>query len=240
MCPAGTPRTPSAPGPPGPTARYHRGRGDPGFPCHPLPAFTPSLTRQVNPKYEGTFVFPNDFPALQPDAPEPGNFGEWSRLMGAPRLGSWGCCRVAWRGLGSASAPSACPLSVLPQMTVITPCFKLPQPGVCGKYRGSSGFGTRFVKNLQNGAGLGLLPSCSAYSVHTCSVLGSFWGFWPCPLSHCRQQSCEGLQRHPQSQPCMFPLQQGDVFPPLVGPDAAPHVPARDPGCHRCVGRAGD
>uniref|UniRef100_A0A8C6Z0P8 Galactose-1-phosphate uridyl transferase N-terminal domain-containing protein n=1 Tax=Nothoprocta perdicaria TaxID=30464 RepID=A0A8C6Z0P8_NOTPE len=27
---------------------------------------------QVNPPYEGTFVFPNDFPALQPDAPEPG------------------------------------------------------------------------------------------------------------------------------------------------------------------------
>ncbi|NXA42018.1 GALT uridylyltransferase, partial [Eudromia elegans] len=26
---------------------------------------------QVNPPYEGTFVFPNDFPALQPDAPEP-------------------------------------------------------------------------------------------------------------------------------------------------------------------------
>uniref|UniRef100_A0A8C3QBT9 UDP-glucose--hexose-1-phosphate uridylyltransferase n=1 Tax=Geospiza parvula TaxID=87175 RepID=A0A8C3QBT9_GEOPR len=34
----------------------------------------PGATRangEVNPKYEGTFVFPNDFPALQPDAPEP-------------------------------------------------------------------------------------------------------------------------------------------------------------------------
>ncbi|NXN30222.1 GALT uridylyltransferase, partial [Nycticryphes semicollaris] len=36
----------------------------------------PGATRangEVNPQYEGTFVFPNDFPALQPDAPEPGN-----------------------------------------------------------------------------------------------------------------------------------------------------------------------
>ncbi|XP_039238583.1 galactose-1-phosphate uridylyltransferase isoform X2 [Pipra filicauda] len=34
----------------------------------------PGATRangEVNPQYEGTFVFPNDFPALQPDAPEP-------------------------------------------------------------------------------------------------------------------------------------------------------------------------
>ncbi|XP_041277881.1 galactose-1-phosphate uridylyltransferase [Onychostruthus taczanowskii] len=34
----------------------------------------PGATRangEVNPKYEGTFVFPNDFPALQPDSPEP-------------------------------------------------------------------------------------------------------------------------------------------------------------------------
>uniref|UniRef100_A0A663FDA4 Galactose-1-phosphate uridylyltransferase n=1 Tax=Aquila chrysaetos chrysaetos TaxID=223781 RepID=A0A663FDA4_AQUCH len=36
----------------------------------------PGATRangKVNPQYEGTFVFPNDFPALQPDAPEPGD-----------------------------------------------------------------------------------------------------------------------------------------------------------------------
>ncbi|NXG59324.1 GALT uridylyltransferase, partial [Hemiprocne comata] len=36
----------------------------------------PGATRangEVNPRYEGTFVFPNDFPALQPDAPEPGD-----------------------------------------------------------------------------------------------------------------------------------------------------------------------
>ena len=26
---------------------------------------------QVNPDYESTFVFENDFPALQPDAPDP-------------------------------------------------------------------------------------------------------------------------------------------------------------------------
>ncbi|KFP04265.1 Galactose-1-phosphate uridylyltransferase, partial [Calypte anna] len=36
----------------------------------------PGATRangEVNPWYQGTFVFPNDFPALQPDAPEPGD-----------------------------------------------------------------------------------------------------------------------------------------------------------------------
>lgn len=27
----------------------------------------------MNPHYEGTFLFDNDFPALQPDAPSPGN-----------------------------------------------------------------------------------------------------------------------------------------------------------------------
>jgi len=27
----------------------------------------------VNPYYDGTFLFDNDFPALQPDAPNPGN-----------------------------------------------------------------------------------------------------------------------------------------------------------------------
>jgi galactose-1-phosphate uridylyltransferase len=26
----------------------------------------------VNPHYDGTFLFDNDFPALQPDAPDPG------------------------------------------------------------------------------------------------------------------------------------------------------------------------
>lgn len=29
---------------------------------------------QVNPDYEDTFIFENDFPALQPDAPDPGEF----------------------------------------------------------------------------------------------------------------------------------------------------------------------
>ncbi|XP_035166352.1 galactose-1-phosphate uridylyltransferase isoform X2 [Oxyura jamaicensis] len=40
-------------------------------PANPL---CPGATRangEVNPHYEGTFVFPNDFPALQPDAPAP-------------------------------------------------------------------------------------------------------------------------------------------------------------------------
>lgn len=87
----------------------------------------------MNPQYEGTFVFPNDFPALQPDAPEPGNFWGESRLLGTPRLRSWGGCRVAWRGMGAAPAPSPSLLSVLPQVTAITPCFELQQRGVCGK-----------------------------------------------------------------------------------------------------------
>uniref|UniRef100_A0A8C0BZI7 Galactose-1-phosphate uridylyltransferase n=1 Tax=Buteo japonicus TaxID=224669 RepID=A0A8C0BZI7_9AVES len=55
-CPSGTPTTPSALGPPGPT---------------------------VNPQYEGTFVFPNDFPVLQPDQGHRGKvmcFHPWSDL----------------------------------------------------------------------------------------------------------------------------------------------------------------
>ncbi|XP_022356766.1 galactose-1-phosphate uridylyltransferase isoform X1 [Enhydra lutris kenyoni] len=53
----------------------------------------PGATRangEVNPYYDGTFVFDNDFPALQPDAPNPGNLaiaavgpgGGWGREAG--------------------------------------------------------------------------------------------------------------------------------------------------------------
>uniref|UniRef100_A0A8C5LJW6 Galactose-1-phosphate uridylyltransferase n=1 Tax=Jaculus jaculus TaxID=51337 RepID=A0A8C5LJW6_JACJA len=41
----------------------------------PLNPLCPGATRangEVNPYYEGTFLFHNDFPALQPDAPDPG------------------------------------------------------------------------------------------------------------------------------------------------------------------------
>lgn len=31
-----------------------------------------SILIQVNPEYDSTFMFENDFPALQPDAPDPG------------------------------------------------------------------------------------------------------------------------------------------------------------------------
>lgn len=31
-----------------------------------------SVLLQVNPEYDSTFMFDNDFPALQPDAPDPG------------------------------------------------------------------------------------------------------------------------------------------------------------------------
>lgn len=33
-----------------------------------------SVFLQGNPDYDSTFVFENDFPALQPDAPDPGEF----------------------------------------------------------------------------------------------------------------------------------------------------------------------
>lgn len=41
----------------------------------PLNPLCPGATRangEVNPHYDGTFLFDNDFPALQPDAPDPG------------------------------------------------------------------------------------------------------------------------------------------------------------------------
>ncbi|KAM9214115.1 LOW QUALITY PROTEIN: galactose-1-phosphate uridylyltransferase [Leptosomus discolor] len=53
----------------------------------------PGATRangEVNPQYEGTFVFPNDFPALQPDAPEPGDSGHPLFRAAAAR----GVCKV--------------------------------------------------------------------------------------------------------------------------------------------------
>lgn len=46
------------------------------------PNFFPLL--QVNPHYEGTFVFPNDFPALQPDSPAPGKSWGDSGVLGTP------------------------------------------------------------------------------------------------------------------------------------------------------------
>ncbi|XP_065596107.1 galactose-1-phosphate uridylyltransferase [Cyrtonyx montezumae] len=53
----------------------------------------PGATRangEVNPHYEGTFVFPNDFPALQPDAPEPDDSGHPLFRAAAAR----GVCKV--------------------------------------------------------------------------------------------------------------------------------------------------
>ncbi|XP_068279338.1 galactose-1-phosphate uridylyltransferase [Nyctibius grandis] len=53
----------------------------------------PGATRangEVNPRYEGTFVFPNDFPALQPDAPEPGDSDHPLFRVAAAR----GVCKV--------------------------------------------------------------------------------------------------------------------------------------------------
>lgn len=36
-----------------------------------------SLFLQVNPNYDSTFIFENDFPALQADAPDPGERHIW-------------------------------------------------------------------------------------------------------------------------------------------------------------------
>ncbi|XP_070297787.1 galactose-1-phosphate uridylyltransferase, partial [Salvelinus sp. IW2-2015] len=41
-------------------------------PNNPLCPGTPGPTEKVNPDYNNTFVFENDFPALQPNAPDPG------------------------------------------------------------------------------------------------------------------------------------------------------------------------
>lgn len=37
-----------------------------------------SFLPQVNSDYDSTFVFDNDFPALQPDSPDPGELGSLS------------------------------------------------------------------------------------------------------------------------------------------------------------------
>ncbi|NXV05302.1 GALT uridylyltransferase, partial [Cettia cetti] len=65
------PKNPLCPGATRANGEVPLGAQDPGFPCHPLLPSYHLSPWQVNPKYEGTFVFPNDFPALQPDAPEP-------------------------------------------------------------------------------------------------------------------------------------------------------------------------
>lgn len=58
----------------------------------------------MNPHYEGTFLFDNDFPALQPDAPSPGN------PVGAAAGGAWvrGEAGPCW---GTSVAESDTPLS---------------------------------------------------------------------------------------------------------------------------------
>lgn len=43
----------------------------------------------MNPYYDGTFLFDNDFPALQPDAPNPGNL-TLAALGGKRGRTSWG------------------------------------------------------------------------------------------------------------------------------------------------------
>uniref|UniRef100_A0A8C9QV01 Galactose-1-phosphate uridylyltransferase n=1 Tax=Spermophilus dauricus TaxID=99837 RepID=A0A8C9QV01_SPEDA len=61
-----------------------------GVPLNPL---CPGATRangEVNPHYDGTFLFDNDFPALQPDAPDPGPSDHPLFQAGAAR----GVCKV--------------------------------------------------------------------------------------------------------------------------------------------------
>ncbi|XP_026545432.1 galactose-1-phosphate uridylyltransferase [Notechis scutatus] len=58
-------------------------------PANPL---CPGATRangKVNPHYESTFVFDNDFPALQPDAPEPGLVLLTASSLSSPSLQIW-------------------------------------------------------------------------------------------------------------------------------------------------------
>ncbi|XP_031433295.1 galactose-1-phosphate uridylyltransferase [Clupea harengus] len=41
-------------------------------PSNPLCPGNTRANQEVNPDYDSTFLFENDFPALQPDAPDPG------------------------------------------------------------------------------------------------------------------------------------------------------------------------
>lgn len=63
----------------------------------------------MNPYYDGTFLFDNDFPALQPDAPSPGN-------LALDAVGKRG-----WTSWGTSAAESDTPLS---QDPVIIPFSK--------------------------------------------------------------------------------------------------------------------
>lgn len=105
-------------------------------------------------------------------------------MPGTPRLRSWGSCRLAWRGVGAVPSLSPSPLSVLPQVAAITPCFEQQQPGVCGEYPyGSGGSRQRCQPGLVGWSGLSLLPSLRCL---VCARLLCFGGIlWVSSLSRC-------------------------------------------------------
>ena len=74
----------------------------------------------MNPHYDGTFLFDNDFPALQPDAPNPGN-------LALAAVGG----REAGPLMGTSVAESDTPLF---QDPVITLFSKQRLPEVFGNY----------------------------------------------------------------------------------------------------------
>lgn len=74
----------------------------------------------MNPHYDGTFLFDNDFPALQPDAPSPGNVA--LLLLGGKEAGPFAGTSVA----GSDT--------LLSQDPVITLFFKQRLLEVSGNY----------------------------------------------------------------------------------------------------------
>ena len=47
------------------------------------------LPLQVNPWYSSTYVFPNDFPALLEDCPDPPTPAEHPLMKVAPATGEW-------------------------------------------------------------------------------------------------------------------------------------------------------
>lgn len=86
----------------------------------------------MNPNYDGTFVFDNDFPALQPDAPNPGN-------LAVAAVGGGGGEGVGKGGRGEEAGPLRGLLlsdhNLLPQDPVIIPFSKQRLLEEFGNYR---------------------------------------------------------------------------------------------------------
>ncbi|GAA6076080.1 galactose-1-phosphate uridylyltransferase [Tachysurus ichikawai] len=57
-------------------------------PNNPLCPRSTRANGEVNPDYDSTFLFDNDFPALQPDAPDPGS-GHHPLFQTKSARGAW-------------------------------------------------------------------------------------------------------------------------------------------------------